>query len=29
VKYRERLAAFCALILQIRSSMDFAVGSRG
>jgi hypothetical protein len=29
VKYRERLAAFCALISQIRSSMDFAVSSRG
>jgi hypothetical protein len=28
-KYREQLAAFCALIRQIRSTMDFAVGSRG
>jgi hypothetical protein len=28
-KYREQLAAFCALILQIRSTMDFAVGARG
>jgi hypothetical protein len=29
LEYRERLAAFCALILQINSTMDFAVGSRG
>jgi hypothetical protein len=28
-KYREQLAAFCALIRQIKSTMDFAVGSRG
>ena len=28
-RYREQVAAFCALILQIRSTMDFAVGSRG
>ena len=28
-KYREQLAAFCALIQQIKSTMDFAVGSRG
>jgi hypothetical protein len=28
-KYRERVARFCRLILQIRSTMDFAVGSRG
>jgi hypothetical protein len=27
--YQEQLASFCALIRQIRSSMDFAVGSRG
>jgi hypothetical protein len=27
--YREQVAAFCRLILQIKSSMDFAVGSRG
>jgi len=29
VQYQEQVAAFCALILQIRSTMDFAVGSRG
>jgi hypothetical protein len=29
VKYREKVVAFCALILQIRSTMDFDVGSRG
>jgi len=29
LKYREQVAAFCALISQIQSSMDFAVGSRG
>ena len=28
-QYQEQLAAFCALIRQIRSTMDFAVGSRG
>jgi hypothetical protein len=28
-KYQEQVAAFCALILKIRSSMDFSVGSRG
>jgi hypothetical protein len=28
-RYQEQLAAFCALIRQIRSSMDFDVGSRG
>jgi hypothetical protein len=28
-KYQEEVAAFCALILKIRSSMDFSVGSRG
>jgi hypothetical protein len=28
-RYREQLATFCALIRQIRSTMDFAVGSRG
>lgn len=27
-QYQEQLAAFCALIQQIRSSLDFAVGSR-
>jgi hypothetical protein len=27
--YRERVAAFCDLIQEIRSTMDFAVGSRG
>jgi hypothetical protein len=27
--YQEQVAAFCQLILQIKSSMDFAVGSRG
>jgi hypothetical protein len=29
LKYREQVAAFCRLILQIKSSMDFDVGSRG
>jgi hypothetical protein len=29
LKYREQVAAFCRLILQINSSMDFSVGSRG
>ena len=29
VKYQEAVAAFCALILKIRSSMDFSVGARG
>jgi hypothetical protein len=29
IEYQERVAAFCALIRQIQSSMDFAVGSRG
>jgi hypothetical protein len=28
-QHREQVAAFCELILQIRSTMDFAVGSRG
>jgi hypothetical protein len=28
-EYREQVATFCALIQQIRSSMDFSVGSRG
>jgi hypothetical protein len=28
-QYRKQVAAFCKLILQIRSTMDFAVGSRG
>lgn len=28
-EYREQLAAFCELIEQINSTMDFAVGSRG
>jgi hypothetical protein len=28
-QYREQVAAFCALILQIQSTMDFKVGSRG
>jgi hypothetical protein len=28
-EYQHRRAAFCSLILQIRSTMDFAVGSRG
>jgi hypothetical protein len=28
-KYQEQVAAFCTLILKIRSSMDFSVGSRG
>jgi hypothetical protein len=28
-RYREQLNAFCVLILQIKSTMDFAVGSRG
>ena len=28
-EYREQVAAFCALIQQIQSTMDFAVGSRG
>ena len=27
--YQKQLTAFCALILEIRSTMDFAVGSRG
>jgi hypothetical protein len=27
--YQQRVAAFCALIEQIQSSMDFAIGSRG
>jgi hypothetical protein len=27
--YREQVATFCALIQQIQSTMDFAVGSRG
>ena len=27
--YQEQVAAFCALIRKIRSSMDFSVGSRG
>jgi hypothetical protein len=29
VIYREQVAAFCQLILQINSTMDFKVGSRG
>jgi hypothetical protein len=29
IEYRDQVAAFCRLILQIRSTMDFAVGSRG
>jgi hypothetical protein len=29
VRWREEVAAFCRLILKIRSTMDFAVGSRG
>ena len=29
VRYREEVAAFCRLILKIRSTMDFDVGSRG
>jgi hypothetical protein len=29
VRYQELVAGFCALILKIRSSMDFDVGSRG
>jgi hypothetical protein len=28
-EYRDQIAAFCALILRIRSTMDFRVGSRG
>jgi hypothetical protein len=28
LKYREQVAAFCRLILQINSSLDFAIGSR-
>jgi hypothetical protein len=28
-RYQEQVAAFCALILEIRSTMDFDVGSRG
>jgi hypothetical protein len=28
-EYQARRAAFCRLILQIRSTMDFAIGSRG
>jgi hypothetical protein len=28
-QYRKQVAAFCKLILKIKSSMDFAVGSRG
>ena len=27
--YKKRVGDFCALILQIQSSMDFRVGSRG
>ena len=27
--YQERRQAFCTLILEIRSTMDFAVGVRG
>ena len=29
IEYDERIASFCRLILQIKSEMDFAVGSRG
>jgi hypothetical protein len=29
VKWREQVAAFCKLIREIRSTMDFSVGSRG
>ena len=29
IEYRDRVVAFCRLILQIRSTMDFDVGSRG
>jgi hypothetical protein len=29
LEYREQVAAFCALIRQIQSTMDFRVGSRG
>jgi hypothetical protein len=29
LQYREQVAEFCALIRQIQSTMDFAVGSRG
>jgi|SRR5262249_8718513 len=29
LEYREQVARFCKLILQINSTMDFAVGSRG
>lgn len=28
-EYQQQVAAFCALIQEIRSTMDFAVGSRG
>ena len=28
-EYQKQVDAFCALILKIRSTMDFAVGSRG
>jgi hypothetical protein len=27
--HRQKVAAFCALIVEIQSTMDFAVGSRG
>ena len=29
IEYQQKVAAFCELILQIQSTMDFAVGSRG
>ena len=29
IEYREKVGGLCALILQIRSTMDFTVGSRG
>jgi hypothetical protein len=29
LEYSERVAVFCALVLEIQSTMDFAVGSRG
>jgi hypothetical protein len=29
IAYKEEVAAFCSLILQIKSTMDFAVGARG
>ncbi len=29
IEYEEKVAHFCSLILQIKSTMDFAVGSRG